>query len=52
MIDFKNSIINLHKKFPNKDLDELIQILDCIVESPEYPFPSIGIRQYSNEEHF
>ena len=32
MIDFKKTIINLHKAFPDKDLDELIKIIECIEE--------------------
>lgn len=30
MIDFKKTIINLHKTFPDKDLDELMKIIECI----------------------
>lgn len=47
MIDFKKSILNLHTKFPEKDLDELLEILDCIVDTPECFFPSteIGVRR-------
>ena len=36
MIDFKNSLINLHKKFPEYDLDKLIEIIDSIVETVDY----------------
>lgn len=36
MIDFKKSLINLHTKYPEKDLDVLLEILDCIVEIPEF----------------
>lgn len=32
MIDFKKTIINLHKAFPDKDLDELMKIIECIEE--------------------
>lgn len=41
MIDFKRSITNLHDKFPDKTLDELLEIMDCIIEIPtiswDYP---------------
>lgn len=37
MIDFKKTIINLHKVFPDKDLDELITIIECIEESVTLP---------------
>lgn len=40
MIDFKSSIINLHKKFPDRTLDELLGIMDCIVEVPEFKINS------------
>lgn len=36
MIDFKNTLINLHKKFPEYDLDKLIEIIDSIVETIDY----------------
>ena len=36
MIDFKNTLINLHKKFPTYDLDTLIAIIDSIVETVDY----------------
>lgn len=36
MIDFKNTLINLHKKFPEYDLDKLIEIIDAIVETIDY----------------
>lgn len=36
MIDFKNTLINLHKKFPDYDLDTLIAIIDSIVETVNY----------------
>lgn len=32
MIDFKNTLINLHDTFPEYDLDTLIKIIECIVE--------------------
>ncbi len=35
-IDFKNTLINLHKKFPEYDLDKLIEIIDAIVETTDY----------------
>lgn len=36
MIDFKKTIINLHKIFPEYDVDKLIEIMDAIVEIPNY----------------
>lgn len=49
MIDFKNTLINLHKKFPDYDLDTLIAIIDSIVETVnynriDYIYPNQGIR--------
>lgn len=32
MIDFKQTIIRLHKRFPEKSIEELLEIMDCIVE--------------------
>lgn len=44
MIDFKKTIINLHKAFPDKDLDELIKIIECIEEQMGFsPIPNIPI---------
>lgn len=40
MIDFKKSLINLHTKYPEKDLDVLLEILDCIVEIPDFTINS------------
>lgn len=37
MIDFKRTIINLHKAFPDKDLDELMKIIECLEESVTLP---------------
>lgn len=36
MMDVKETLKRLHKKFPNKSLDELFDILDCYVETPIY----------------
>lgn len=36
MMDIKETLKRLHKKFPNKTLDELFDILDCYVETPIY----------------
>lgn len=47
MIDFKNTLINLHKKFPEYDLDKLIEIIESIVETADYSkfnYPQ-GVRQ-------
>lgn len=41
MIDFKKTIVNLHKAFPDKDLDELMKIIECIEESVTLPGHSI-----------
>ena len=35
-MDVKETLKRLHKKFPNKSLDELFDILDCYVETPIY----------------
>lgn len=44
MIDFKKTIINLHKAFPDKDLDELIKIIECIEEQMDFsPISNIPI---------
>ena len=32
MIDSKQTLINLHTKFPSMSLDDLFTILDCYVE--------------------
>lgn len=47
MIDFKKTLINLHEKFPEYDLDILIKIIDAIVETTDYSkfnYPQ-GVRQ-------
>jgi len=47
MIDFKKTLINLHEKFPEYDLDKLIEIIDAIVETVDFNkfnYPS-GVRQ-------
>jgi hypothetical protein len=36
MMDVKETLKRLHKKFPNKTLDEILDILDCYVETPIY----------------
>lgn len=36
MIDFKKTLINLHEKFPEYDLDKLIEIIDAIVETVDF----------------
>lgn len=36
MIDFKSTLINLHKRFPDYDLDTIIAIIDSIVETVDY----------------
>ena len=34
MINFKKTLLNLHKAFPNLELEDLLKIMDCIeVES-------------------
>lgn len=35
-MDVKETLKRLHKKFPNKSLDEILDILDCYVETPIY----------------
>jgi hypothetical protein len=32
MIDAKQTLVNLHSKFPSMSLDDLFTILDCYVE--------------------
>lgn len=32
MIDSKQTLVNLHSKFPSMSLDDLFTILDCYVE--------------------
>lgn len=42
MLDSKQTLINLHTKFPDLSLDELFKILDCYVEQYySYNFPYI-----------
>lgn len=36
MLDTKQTLINLHTKFPDLSLDDLFEMLDCYVE--QYPF--------------
>lgn len=36
MINVKLTLYALHDKFPNLSLDDLFNILECIVEFPEY----------------
>ena len=51
MIDFKKTLINLHKKFPEYDLDKLIEIIDAIVETSDYNtfnYPFINKPSLSN----
>lgn len=44
MINFKETIKNLHKTFPEKDLDELIKIIECVEEQMDFsPVPNIPI---------
>lgn len=39
MLNVKQTLKNLHKKFPTLGLDELFEVLDCYVE--EYSFNGI-----------
>ena len=32
MIDTKRTLINLHERFPNMNLDDLFAIIECIVD--------------------
>lgn len=32
MLNVKQTLKNLHKKFPNLSLDELFEVLDCYIE--------------------
>lgn len=36
MIDFKRTLLNLHKTFPEFDLDTLIKIIECITAETPY----------------
>lgn len=36
MIDFKRTLLNLHKTFPEFDLDTLIKIIECITTETPY----------------
>lgn len=40
MVNTKQTLKNLHKKFPMMSLDELFEVLDCYVE--EHLFTPIG----------
>lgn len=54
MIDFKKTIINLHKAFPDKDLDELMKIIECIEESVIFnnPLPENPIFRGPSKDPF
>lgn len=39
MIDFKNTIIKLHEKFPEWDLDTLIEVIKAIEEVTTITYP-------------
>lgn len=44
MINSKETLKRLHKKFPLMSLDELFEILDCVVEESLFKYePSKGI---------
>ena len=43
MVDFKSTLINLHERFPDYDLDTIIAIIDSIVEVPTFHYTQ-GIR--------
>ena len=45
MINVKLTLYALHDKFPNLSLDDLFNILECIVEFPEY---KIDTTRWSN----
>lgn len=48
MINVKQSLKNLHKKFPDRSLDELFDILDCVVEESYFSPPTlIGASPYT-----
>lgn len=53
MIDFKKTLINLHEKFPEYDLDKLIEIIDAIVETTDFNkinYPT-GTRDWWNKPY-
>jgi hypothetical protein len=37
-MDVKKTLMNLHKRFPNFDLDTLLLIVDCYVELWSYSY--------------
>lgn len=39
MIEFKETLLNLHKAFPNLELEDLLKIMDCIVIKPLLKIP-------------
>lgn len=41
MIDFKSTIIKLHEKFPEWDLDTLIEVIKAIEEVTTITYPQI-----------
>lgn len=40
MINVKETLKKLHKKFPVMNLDDLFEILDCYVEQSQFTYPS------------
>lgn len=39
MINFKETLLNLHKAFPNLELEDLLKIMDCIEVEPLLKIP-------------
>ena len=42
MLNTKETLKKLHKKFPMMSLDELFEILDCYIEQSYFTYPSWG----------
>lgn len=39
MINFKETLLNLHKVFPDLELEDLLKIMDCIKVEPLLKIP-------------
>lgn len=53
MINSKETLKRLHKKFPLMTLDELFEILDCIVEESLFksePSKNIGVQPWNGDK--
>lgn len=53
MINSKETLKKLHKKFPLMTLDELFEILDCVVEESLFksePSKNIGVQPWNGDK--